>query len=308
MVNLEEGCVHLSPDVTPGMHSDKNTINHEVRLSPNQSSNGSSRKSATSHDAQKNGEIQRRLQWYRTPDGTPGRHSIKSAVDHDDNVQTTLYLSPGQTSHVPSTHDVSHDECRSQDHIHDTGLRKLGKKHDISQSLKSLSRSHTPEGKSTIYCADEFVKCNMTNGTNTVTANMFNCSFDCYFFNEKEDIYFLHLREAHGFAKNIHVEQMVSCNQCEFTCVTKTDLAKHTSEVHENCEQSAHPDGKDENNTPVEALQKTFLCPFNCDFSNEDEDIFLIHLKIMDFQSELLIRRNTKHVIFVHSFVTWKMN
>ena len=30
--------------------------------------------------------------------------------------------------------------------------------------------------------------------------------------------------------------------------------------------------------THVEDLQKMFLCPFNCDFSNEDEDIFLINL------------------------------
>ena len=42
--------------------------------------------------------------------------------------------------------------------------------------------------------------------------------------------------------------------------------------------QSRHADGTDKNNTHIKDLQKMFLCPFSCDFSNEDEDIFLIHL------------------------------
>ena len=46
-------------------------------------------------------------QQYRSPDGTPDRHSTKSAINHVDNVQITPDLSPGQTSHVPSTHDAS---------------------------------------------------------------------------------------------------------------------------------------------------------------------------------------------------------
>ena len=118
----------------------------------------------------------------------------------------------------------------------------------------------------------------MTKGKNTDTVNMFNCPFDCDFLNEKEDIYLLHLKEDHGFERNSHVQQKESCNQCEFTCETKAELEKHTNEVHQNCVQSRDADGADKNNTPVEDLQKMFLCPFNCDFSNEDEDIFLIHL------------------------------
>ena len=154
----------------------------------------------------------------------------------------------------------------------------------MHHKVQKVSRSHTPEGKRTRYCADEFVKHSMTHGNNTATANMFNCPFDCDFFNEKEDIYLLHLKQAHGFAKNNHVKQKESCNQCEFTCETKTELAKHTSEVHKNCVQSRQADGTAENNTPMEALQKMFLCPFNCDFSNEGLSLLCsisVHLELV---------------------------
>ena len=107
---------------------------------------------------------------------------------------------------------------------------------------------------------------------------MLNCPFNCDFLNEKEDIYVLHLKGNHGFEKNSPVQQKESCNQLEYTCETKAELKKHTSEVHQDCVQSIHGDGMDKNNIPVEELPKKFVCSFNCDFSNEDEDIFLIHL------------------------------
>ena len=96
----------------------------------------------------------------------------------------------------------------------------MGTKHDTSQSLKILSRSNTPEGKTSRYCGDEFVKHSATNGKNIGTANMFKCSFDCDFFIDKEDIYLLHLKEDHGFEKKSHVQEKESCNQCEHECRT----------------------------------------------------------------------------------------
>ena len=114
---------------------------------------------------------------------------------------------------------------------------------------------------------------------NTCTPNMFKCPSDCDFLNEKEDIYILHLTEDHGFERNSHVQQKESCNECEFTCETKADLEKHTSEVHhKDCVLSRHAEGTNKSKNYVEELQTIFLCPFNCDFSNEEEDIFLIHL------------------------------
>ena len=111
---------------------------------------GQSRNSATSHYAQVSGELYRRShtpQWYSHPVGTPDRHSTKSAIDHDDNVQISLDVSQCQTSDVQTTSDVSHDTCTTQDVTCETEFRKLGTKHDASQSLKILSRSNTPEGK-----------------------------------------------------------------------------------------------------------------------------------------------------------------
>ena len=101
-------CVHLSdirsPDKTHGTQSGKSTINRDVPHSPNPLSDGPSRKSATRQDAQESDELHM-PQWYRTPDGTLKRYSTKNTVDHDDNVQRTLDLSPGQICHVPSTCD-----------------------------------------------------------------------------------------------------------------------------------------------------------------------------------------------------------
>ena len=208
----------------------------------------------------------------------PDRHSTNSAIDHDDNVQISLDVSGCQSSDVQITSHVSHDTCTNQDVTHETGFRKLGTKRDASQSSKILSRANTPEGTTTRYCGDQFVKHIVTNSKNTGTANMFNCQFDCDFVNEKEDIYLLHLKEDHGFEKKCHVQGKESCNQCEFTCETKGELERHTSVEHENCVQSGHADGTDKNKIPVEDIQKMFLCPFTCGFSNEDEDIFLIHL------------------------------
>ena len=104
----------------------------------------------------------------------------------------------------------------------------------MHHKVKILSRSNTSEGKTTRYCGDEVVKCSMTKGKNTDTVNMFNCPSNCDFLNEKEDIYLLHFKENHGFERNSHVQQKESCNQCEFTCETKAELEKHTSEVHQN--------------------------------------------------------------------------
>ena len=69
-------------------------------------------------------------------------------------------------------------------------------------------------------------------------------------------------------------------------------------------------DGTDENNTPVEALQKMFLCPSNCDFSNEDEDIFLIHLtENHGFLKWAPCQDNYEaYHLCTFSCSTWKMN
>ena len=113
--------------------------------------------------------------------------------------------------------------------------------------------------------------------------------------------------ENHGFERNSHVQQKESCNECEFTCETKADLEKHTSEVHhKDCVLSKHAEGTDKSKNSVEEVQSMFFCPFNCDFSNEEEDIFLKHLKSMGFQSDLLHRAIMKHIIFVHSVVPQK--
>ena len=96
------------------------------------------------------------------------------------------------------------------------------------------------------YCVDEFVKCSMTDGMNTCTPNLFKCPYDCDFLTEKEDIYLLHLTEDHGFERNSDVQQKESCNECQFTCETKADLEKHTSEVHnKDCVLSRHAEGTD---------------------------------------------------------------
>ena len=271
--------------------SGKNTIECDLRYSANPLSYGQLRNSAASHYAQVSGELNRRSctsQWYSPPVGTPDRHSTKSAIDHDDNVQRSLDVSQCQTSDVQITNDVSHDHCTNEDVTHETGFRKLETNGDASQSPKILSRSNTPEGKT--YCGDEFVKYSVMNGKNIGTANIFICPFDCDFFNEKEDIYLLHLKADHGFEKKSHVQEKELCNQCEFTCETKGELEKHTSVEHENSVQSGHVDGTDKNNTPVEDIQKVFLCPFNCDFQMRMKTFFLyIWLKIMDFQSDLLM-------------------
>ena len=57
-----------------------------------------------------------------------------------------------------------------------------------------LLRSNTPEQTRTGYFADELVRHSATKGNNPGTANMFNCPFKCDFFNEKEEIYLLHLK------------------------------------------------------------------------------------------------------------------
>ena len=91
-----------------------NTIKCNVQHSANPSSDGQLRNSATSHYAQVSGDLLRRShtpQRYSPPVGTPDRHSTKSAVDHDDNVQISLDVSQCRTSHVPTTSDVSHDAC-----------------------------------------------------------------------------------------------------------------------------------------------------------------------------------------------------
>ena len=74
--------------------------------------------------------------------------------------------------------DVSHDGCTPQDVIHERGLGKLGKNHDTSQSPINVSMLNTPERQTDRYCADEFVKHNMTNCMNTCTPNMFKCPFE----------------------------------------------------------------------------------------------------------------------------------
>ena len=66
------------------------------------------RNSATSHYAQVSGELNRRSctpQRYSPPVGTPDRHSTKSAIDHDDNVQISLDVSQCQTSDVQTISD-----------------------------------------------------------------------------------------------------------------------------------------------------------------------------------------------------------
>ena len=88
---------------------------------------------------------------------------------------------------------------------------------------------------------------------NTGTPNMFKGPFDCEFLNENEDIYLLHLMEDHGFERNSHVQQKELCNECEFTCETKANLEKHTSEVHhKDCVVSRHAEGTDKSKTSVE--------------------------------------------------------
>ena len=111
--------------------------------------------------------------------------------------------------------------------------------------------------------ANEFVKCSTTNGMNTGTPNMFKCPFDCEFLNENEDIYLLHLTEDHGFERNSNVQQKESCNECEFTCETKANLEKHTSEVHhKDCVLSRHAEGTDKSKTSVEELQRIVFLSF----------------------------------------------
>ena len=144
---------HQSPDGTYGKQSGKNTVKHDVQHSANPSSDGQLRKS-TSHYAQVSGDpirISCTPHWYSTPIGAPDRHYTKSVVDHDDNIQISVNASQCPTSHVPTTSDVSHNACTTQDVIHVRGFRKLGTKCDASQSMKILSRSNTPEGKTTRY-------------------------------------------------------------------------------------------------------------------------------------------------------------
>ena len=66
-----------------------------------------------------------------------------------------------------------------------------------------------------------------------------------------------------------------------FTCETKADLGKHTSEVHsKDCAHSRHGEGRDKSENSVEELKMRFFCPFQCGFSNEDEDLFLIDMTV----------------------------
>ena len=142
-----------------------------------------------------------------------------------------------------------------------------------------VSMFNTCERQTDRYCADEFVKCSTTDGMNTCTPNMFKCPCDCDFLTEKENIYLLHLMEDHGFERNSDVQQKESCNECQFTCETKADLEKHTSEVHnKDCVLSRHAEGTDKSKNSVEEVKRMFFCPFKCGFSNEEEDLFLIHL------------------------------
>ena len=87
--------------------------------------------------------------------------------------------------------------------------------------------------------------------------------------------------EDHGFERNSDVQQKESCNECQFTCETKADLEKHTSEVHnKDCVLSRHAEGTDKSKNSVEEVKRMFFCPFQCGFSNEEEDLFLIHLTV----------------------------
>ena len=80
---------------------------------------------------------------------------------------------------------------------------------------------------------------------------------------------------------NSDVQQKESCNECRFTCETKADSEKHTSEVHnKDCAHSRHAEGTDKSKNSVEEVKRRFFCPFQCCFSNEEEDLFLIHLNV----------------------------
>ena len=85
--------------------------------------------------------------------------------------------------------------------------------------------------------------------------------------------------EDHGFEMNNDVQQKELCNECQFTCETKADLEKHTSKVHiKDCVLTRHAEGTDKCRNFVEEVKRMFFCPFKCGFSNEDEDLFLIHM------------------------------
>ena len=115
---------YQSPDGTYSKQSGKNTIKWDLWCNTNPLSYGQLRNSATSHYAQLSGELNRgscTSHWYSPPVGTPDRHSTKSAIDHDDNVQISLDVSQCWTS------DASHDTCTTQDVTCESGFRKLEK-------------------------------------------------------------------------------------------------------------------------------------------------------------------------------------
>ena len=56
---------------------------------------------------------------------------------------------------------------------------------------------------------------------------------------------------------------------------------RYTSEVHhKDCVLSRHGEGTDKSKNSVEEVKRIFYCPFKCGFSNEEEDVFLIHLAV----------------------------
>ena len=58
-------------------------------------------------------------------------------------------------------------------------------------------------------------------------------------------------------------EQKESHNECEFTCETKADLEKHSSEVyHKDCVLSRHGEGTDKSKNSVEEVKRIFLLSF----------------------------------------------
>ena len=146
----------------------------------------------------------------------------------------------------------------------------MGKNLDASPSLPNVCMFNKCEKQTDRYCGDEFVKHSL----------------------------------IHGFERNSDVQQKESCNRCQLTWETKADLEKHTSEVHsKDCAHSRHAEGTDKSKNSVEELKTRFFCPFQCGFSNEEEDFFLIHMTINhDFSQRPPSQSNYKacHLCIFH--------
>ena len=72
---------------------------------------------------------------------------------------------------------------------------------------------------------------------------IFSCPFICDFETTDEDIYLIHLSEIHGFSKQAPcVDKHKACHLCTFKCDTKRELAKHSTEVHQNQQKGDHSD------------------------------------------------------------------